>query len=381
MLKKVITAVVLIMGFISGISAGGVAESKTKAGKTWPDCSLRGLCVGLPRITMTEEKTWERLKEWNVNVITINFTYDKHLADMPDSSTLSQVSPEMEPYRCMLDRLDKIIVLAKRYNTFIVLEGGAAVGSDKINVAQHDIVESTENAERAYLKNVIDLHMYLGKKYANEPAVLAYNFISEPHTPWIVKNWQTEVVPSFIKAIRSVDKNTFLIFSAGLWGFPEFFDTLTPFQDPVNKTLYGFHDYAPHNYTHQGIVNRPRGLEYPGILKMFDSRKSKFWDRKTLYEYMKPAIDFKKKYNVKMYVGEFGVVRWAPGRAQWVEDMCSLFEENKIDWTFHSYTGWNGWNLTFPADAKESNEPDGRVETERLKVLKKYWMKNYIAPR
>jgi hypothetical protein len=173
-----------------------------------------------------------------------------------------------------------------------------------------------------------------------------------------------------------VDKNTYLIFSAGLWGFPEGFNSLTPFRDPAQKILYGFHSYAPHNYTHQGIGGRPAGLVYPGLLKMFDGSPLMEWNKQALHEYIKPAIDFQKKYNVKIFVSEFGVVRWAPGRASWVEDMCALLEENNIDWTYTSYTGWNGWNPTFPADAAASMQPDGGVETERLKILKKYWAKN-----
>jgi hypothetical protein len=114
------------------------------------------------------------------------------------------------------------------------------------------------------------------------------------------------------------------------------------------------------------------------MLKMFDGSKLKLWNKQALYEYMKPAFDFQKKYNVKMFAGEFSAVRWAPGREQWVKDMCALLEEYKVDWTYHSYTGWNGWNPTFPPEAKGSNEPDGGVETPQLKVLKKYWAKNKV---
>jgi hypothetical protein len=172
--------------------------------------------------------------------------------------------------------------------------------------------------------------------------------------------------------------NTYLIFSAGLWGFPDFDKLKKPFKDPANKLLYGIHPYAPHNYTHQGVGKRPRGLLYPGKLKMFNGSPLKVWNKQTLYEYIKPACEFQNKYNVKMFAGEFSVIRWAPGRDKWVRDMCELFEENNIDWTYHSYTAWNGWDPTFPANAKGSNEPDGKVETERLKVLKEYWAKNKV---
>ncbi len=110
---------------------------------------------------------------------------------------------------------------------------------------------------------------------------------------------------------------------------------------------------------------------------MFNSSPEIMWDRATLKENMQPAIDFARKYKVRMLVGEFSVIRWAKGgAAQWLEDSISLFEENGFDWVYHSYTSWNGWNPTFTAGAKSNNEPDGGADTDRLKVLKKYFARN-----
>jgi endoglucanase len=359
------------------------ANTTSKVVKKWPD-RLRGFCVGSPRAHMTNEQIFKQLAAWKVNVITVNFTYDKRVK-ITDTSKCPQVPPEMAPYRGMLDRLDKIVALAKKYKIFIILAGGGAVGNDKINVATGKTTEQRAEDEQVYLKNVIDLHLYLGKKYVNEPTILGYCFISEPHTPWIVKNWQT-IVPQFIKAIRSVDKNSYLILSAGLWGFPDFGKGRrlpVPFKDPANKTLYGWHDYAPHNYTHQGVGNkakralRPRGQRYPGKLKMFGGSPLKVWDRAAQQQYMQPALDFMKKYRVKMFVGEFGVVRWAPGADKWLDDKISIFEENGISWSCHNYAGgWDGWNVTVGSAAKGGNVADGKLDTPRLKVLKKYFVRN-----
>jgi endoglucanase len=369
-------AVAACLVFFAAGSVFAFEWSLIAKSKKWPDEPLRGLCVGKPTLAITQEETFQRLAEWNINLITVNFAHDGRLADLPDTETLPEVPPAMEPYRGALDRLDRIVALANQYHIFIVLAGGGAVGIDEVNVMTGGVVEETEAAEREYLQNVIDLHLYLGEKYVNEPAILGYNFISEPHTPWIVEDWQTEVVPSFIQAVRTVDKNTFLIFSPGLWGFPVFDRLDAPFADPAGKTLYGFHFYAPHNYTHQGVGDRPVGLVYPGPLKMFDGSPLIEWNKQALYDYMKSACDFQEQHNVRIFVGEFSVIRWAPGRADWVSDVCDLFEENGFDWTYHSYTGWNGWNPTFSAEAAGSYEPDGGVETERLKILKTHWNKN-----
>ena len=91
---------------------------------------------------------------------------------------------------------------------------------------------------------------------------------------------------------------------------------------------------------------------------------------------MKGAIEFQKKYGVKIFVGEFSVIRWAPGAAQWLSDVIEIFEKHHFSWTYHCYGYWNGWNPTFSADAPESAVADGGVATDRMKLLIKAWMKN-----
>ena len=361
----------------------GILNSGYGKEKVWPE-RIRGFCVGSPQKSLTDEKTFKRLADWNVNAITVNFATDKK-GRIKETGNLPEVPSAMKPYRGMLDRLDKIVALAKKYKIFIILDGSGSVGNDKINVATGKTTQQRAEDERKFLKNATDLFIYLSSKYKDEPTILAYNFISEPHTPWIVKNWST-VVPQFIKRIRAVDSNTYLIFSAGLWGFPDFGPgrrTPAPYKDPANKTLYGWHDYAPHNYTHQGIgskakqATRPRGQVYPGKLKMFPGSPLKTWDRAAMQKYMQPALDFKKKYNVKLFVGEFGVVRWAPGADKWLNDKISLFEEFGVNWTCHNYAGsWDGWNVTVAPDAKGGHVADGHVDTPQLKVLKKYFAGN-----
>ena len=91
---------------------------------------------------------------------------------------------------------------------------------------------------------------------------------------------------------------------------------------------------------------------------------------------MTVARKFQQDNHVRIFVGEFSAIRWAPGAAQWIRDSISVFEEYGWDWCYHSYTGWNGWNPTFDADAPSSNNPDGGKMTDRLKVLIDAWAKN-----
>lgn len=361
---------------LAGAALLGGQSQAPGAEKVWPE-RLRGLCVGKPRAVVATERVFQRMAGWNVNVITVNFGTDAGLGiELDDAREAPPVPKEMEAYRGAFHRLDKILVLARKHRIRVVLVAGNIEGRNRLNVWKADAAGANTDA---FAENLSKFWKYTATRYRDEPVLLAYDLLGEPHVKSVVRAWRNPIAPRLIRDIRAVDKETYIIFQPGPWGMPTGYKTLTPLKDPRNdqpRIVYAFHMYAPHNYTHQGIGKRPKGLAYPGLLKMFPGSPVKHWDREALEEYMKPALDFKNKHGVRMYVGEFSAVRWAPGRGKWVEDVISIFEENGVDWGFHSYTGWNGWNPTFPPDAKGSNEPDGGYESGQLKVLKKHWALN-----
>ena len=70
-----------------------------------------------------------------------------------------------------------------------------------------------------------------------------------------------------------------------------------------------------------------------------------------------------------MWVGEFSVIRWAPGAARWLDDSIGIFEKHGWSWLYHCYGEWNGWNPTFAADDPSSNQRDRGKVTDRLEAL------------
>ncbi|MCF6224306.1 MAG: cellulase family glycosylhydrolase [Flavobacteriaceae bacterium] len=357
-----------------------VEEQEQPVEKIWPN-RLRGINMAKLSANMMQEDLFKQMADWNVSLISLNFGNDEKLRQ-PEIPEAPEVPENMKPYKNGLYILDKLIQNAKKYKMYVNIQARGAVGSSDIIVSTGETTEENKVHELFYLKNVQELYAYLGEKYKNNPTVLAYNFIAEPHSKYIVENWDTEVVPNFISSFREVDDNTFLIISAGLWGFPDFGKgsprISEPVNDPADKIVYGMHSYAPHNYTHQGVGNRPGNLQYPGMLKMFNTSELKYWDRNELQNYIQPAIDFMKKYDVKMIDTEFSVVRNALGADKWLDDRISTYEEFGISWTVFNFgtENWDGWNLTVADNAPFGSVPDGGAETERLKVVKKYLKKN-----
>jgi hypothetical protein len=54
---------------------------------------------------------------------------------------------------------------------------------------------------------------------------------------------------------------------------------------------------------------------------------------------------FEKKYNAKIYVGEFSAINWAEGADRYIADCIDVFNEYNWDWTFHAFREWAGWSV------------------------------------
>ena len=75
-----------------------------------------------------------------------------------------------------------------------------------------------------------------------------------------------------------------------------------------------------------------------------------------------------------MYVGEFGVVRWAPNAEKYIEDNIAVFDKYGWDWTFHGFRGFHGWDPEVVDDITSRDK--AKKTTARGKVLLKSLKKN-----
>ena len=347
--------------------------------KVWPERILRGVNTNLVVPVMKNQtslcgflshETCKTLSKWNVNVIRVSIGVDQGSDwDVKKEEKLPPIPQDdpVEPYKKHIKGLEIALDLAEQYNLFVIVTAGNIVGR-KIDVF------CNRGDTRSFQQELIDLWTSVARRFGHRRHLLAYDLMNEPQFKRGDDRWQRIVLPELIKKIREIDKETYVIIEPGPWGLPNGFRYLKPVND--TKVVYSFHFYFPHNYTHQGVRNRPKGLKYPGMLRHFDTSRRLYWGRDQLKKGVEVAREFQKKYGVRMFVGEFSVIRWAPGAARWLEDAISIFEEYGWDWCYHSYGGWNGWNPTFSSDDPENNKQDGGKETDRLKVLTKAWSKN-----
>lgn len=221
---------------------------------------------------------------------------------------------------------------------------------------------------------IIGLWKEIAAHYRGNPNIYGYDLLNEPHEaayayePGGALDWN-RFAERLAREVRGVDPGTPLIISSAVGGNAVGFAAMRPIN--VDNVIYTVHFYLPFGYTHQGVYSSPLlDAPYPGV--RCDGR---VWNKELLRKALEPVAAFQKKHRVPILVGEFGVVRWAPGAGQYLNDCIELFEEYGWDWIYHAYREWPGWNSELSAD-RENPKPD--PENVRLGVLRRYLKRNSV---
>ncbi|MFA6064208.1 MAG: cellulase family glycosylhydrolase [Gallionella sp.] len=223
-------------------------------------------------------------------------------------------------------------------------------------------------------------------------AIYGYDIFNEPldraQLPDTPKQWHA-IATRITEAIRQIDTDTWVICETGPGFFFTGFERFTPLSD--KRVIYSAHFYEPDWFTHQGILTDKIGNHYPSVQdeqrtwSRSSGEKNVQWNKERLAKEMQPALDFQKKYNVPIYVGEFSVIRWAPEEdaPKWLQDVIDLIEERGWSWSYHAFREFNGWSLEHDETFWDRKTPPSvprpqpvDYETERAKVIKKALQKN-----
>ncbi len=314
--------------------------------------------------------------KWNVNVIRVLFRVDPKYLSNKQGSVLYDLPYlndfNTDYYKKNFQVLDTVIKYAKSYDIKVIIYLAEHIKGKKSGVFYNP------NNESGYYYEMLNIYKVIAEKYKDNSILFAYDPLSEPKRKTEQNIWKEELFEKFYNDINSIDNSTYILFAPGPVGMVEGFEGLIPFTQ--EKVLYSIHCYYPVGYTHQGIKefvkNKAGEIKYPGDIKDKWNSSVEYWDKEKLINSLKPALEFKSKYNAKFFVGEFGVVRWAPDADLWINDVVSILEANNISWTYFSYGGINKWNPTFDKNDPVSFQAIGDKETIILKTLQNYWQNN-----
>jgi hypothetical protein len=185
------------------------------------------------------------------------------------------------------------------------------------------------------------------RRYNGREVIAGYNVMNEPcvnaphgdfpHTFFgnYKPDWErmNRIYRRVVEAIRKIDPDH-IIFLEGD-NYSKLFDGLeAPFADNLV--------YSSHNYTAAGFGPGP----YPGVADAKTARveSGKYWDKDVQVEVFnnQQGTQFSEKYNVPLWVGEFGSVYNGPedeipDRLKAMDDQLDIFEKFGAHWTTWTY--------------------------------------------
>jgi hypothetical protein len=156
---------------------------------------------------------------------------------------------------------------------------------------------------------------------------------------------------------------------------------LQPVEDP--RTVYVVHQYEPQeDFTHQEPSGR---ISYPGSLDLdYDGEDDPF-NQEWLFDLLSPVQAFAAQYDVPIVVDEYGVNRWVPGAAEYLDDQMALFEQFGFNYAIWEWqTSWEPFaedvhDMNYLLGPDSANITDS-ISSSLLEVLTTYWERNVIRP-
>ncbi len=249
----------------------------------------------------------------------------------------------------------------------------------------------------------VEMWRYTARRYRDNPSVVGYDLMVEPNANAVgsfplgppLDVWDPEefyaryggtlydwnqLYPRIVEAIREVDPETPILiggmgYSAVGW---------LPYLEVVDApyVVYTFHQYEPHLYTHQGWDSPD--CFYPGWCDVDWDGFSEPLDRDWLEGLLATVDEFVAEHGAVVAVNEFGVMRWVPGAAQFLDDQMELFEQRGFNYALWWWAPtWEPYAqvihaFTFPYGPDPYNleaTPNPLADT-----IVRYWSRNSVRP-
>ena len=258
-----------------------------------------------------------------------------------------------------LARLRAVLAMAEKHQIKIVLTMLSLPGDRwrQLNGGKDD---PRLWQDKAYWQQAADFWRDLAAALKDEPAIVAYNLINEPHPEKLgdfdedgtrdFAGWYrryrgssrdlNDFYATIVSAIRSVDRATPIMLDAGLYAAPDAIGYLQPLGDPA--VLYAFHMYEPYAFTSPGNKGK---YHYPGEVPF--AGKSGAWDAGRLNTYLAAVESWQQAHRLaanRVIGAEFGCYRRNAGCRDYLADVIAAFNQHHWHWAFYAFRedGWDG---------------------------------------
>jgi len=323
---------------------------------------------------------------------------------------------EAPPYvldEAVQDNLDSLLDMIAEANMFAVISFRTGPGRSEFTFFWD---EAGDWFDASYLNDSVwqdqaaqdgwvAMWHYTADRYRHNPIVVGYDLMVEPNSNEVggdastgrLDIWDPEEFystyggtlydwnqfhPRISSAVREVDANTPILIGGMAYSAVAWLPYLVPTGD--QNTVYTVHQYEPHVYTHQEWQDMK--FIYPGVFDTdWDGVDDQF-DRTWLDSFLSIVDAFMATHDAPVAVNEFGVVRWVPGAADFMDDQMDLFEQRGMN-----HALWM-WETSWPPYAEEVDAfnlrhgPDPHVHvdiesSDLMDVIFDYWERNAMRPR
>lgn len=198
----------------------------------------------------------------------------------------------------------------------------------------------------------VDFWRTFSGEFSGDSRIWGFDLLNEPSMR--TSDWR-RLARRTILAIRESDASRRVVVESR-HGHPGTLGNLNPFSSSLGPVVYSIHFWHPLlSYNHQGIDTDGDGVpNYPtGV-----GRPS----RAHIENIMQAVINYKNQHGVQVFVGEFGVSPYAPGRVRYLRDIIRVCETHNLPWAFHAWREAPVWDP----------EPQPGI----LNLLEGYWARN-----
>lgn len=284
-----------------------------------------------------------------------------------------QIVIEESPYKYREKIVNILLEFAgwcEKYGLGLVLNMHKAIGN-YCDILEEKGLMQDEELQRRF----VAVWTMLEEKFSHKPDV-AFELLNEVVNA-TAKEWN-DLAEKTVNAIRRLNKDRIIVIGGIHWNNPPGLEELKVYDD--ENIMYTFHNYSPHEFTHQqGVLQANscyynRKMPYPtNDMERYREFHRLCTGTKNAYEkferididflrsQMAPAKRFKEKYPDKtLWCGEFGTIRHCKPeyRENWMRDMITILKEWGIP-----YSVWN--YLSTPNDGNRFS----LVDDDNRKIL------------
>ncbi|MFA9478101.1 glycoside hydrolase family 5 protein [Phycisphaerales bacterium AB-hyl4] len=291
------------------------------------------------------------VNDWNMNHVKVWVRFPS--PDLPDEAYAEQLESRLQ-------HLDRALDRAKQAGIKVIAQGWLRnEWRDSDRGGTHTVY-----LDQHALDRFLDTWRLMAERYKGSEGILGYDLLNET----VLRVPPAEGFPDYEELIEKtaemileIDPDAHFFVQPEEWWGMQAFTILRPVN--IENVTYSMHMYAPFALTHQGVGTRQHaGIAYPGEIN------GVYWDKDMLRKALQPARDFQLAHGVRMEVGEFSCIRWAPdgSAARWLNDVIEIFEEYGWDWTYHAMLDFDGWSVELGEDPDNTDPLDEPGEAKQV---------------